>query len=191
MIICCDVDNVINNLQEAITNQFNKRHGTNYTLNDFHDYNVENVLPVKEAIAMKEMYGESGIYDIVKPLSGSQEALQKLIGMGHQVYLVTDAIPKTYGEKVEWIHHFFPFIDDAHIAAMKHKHLFKCDVMIEDNLQNLLAGINYHRICFDYEWNRSARKDWVYEVYRCSNWEQIVNVINKINEKESGAGERN
>lgn len=183
MILCVDVDNVINNLQEAVTNLFNERHGTNYTLDDFHDYNVENVLPVKEAIAMKEMYGESGIYDHVKPITGSQDGIQKLINDGHQVYLVTDAIIKNYHEKVEWLHHFFPFVDDAHIVAMKHKHLFKCDIMYEDNMHNLLAGVSYHRVCMDYPWNRDG-KDYVYDIHRCTNWGEFLDIVNKLNNEE-------
>ena len=183
MIIACDIDNVINNLQEAVTNLFNERHGTNYTIDSFTDYNIENTLSVKEAVAMKEMYSEDGIYDYVKPIDGSKNALQKLIKDGHQVYFVTDAIPSIYNEKVGWLRHFFPFVNEDHIVAMKHKHLFKCDVMIEDNIQNLLSGVHYHRICFDYPWTKNVH-DWAYGIYRCSNWDEILNAVNKLKEQE-------
>ena len=183
MIIACDVDNCLNNLQEAVIQLFNERHGTNYTVDSFNDYNIENVLPVKEAIAMKDMYGESGIYDYVKPLYGSQDGLQKLINDGHHVYLVTDAVPKNYSEKIDWIHHFFPFVNDSHIVAMKHKHLFKCELMIEDNMTNLLSGVNYHRVCIDYKWNRNG-KDYVYDIHRCINWDDVLDVVDKLKEEE-------
>ena len=183
MILCIDVDNVLGNLQEVVTNLFNERYGTTYTLDDFTDYNIENVLSVKEAITMKEMYSENGIYNYIKPIAGSQDALQKLINDGHQVYLVTDAIPKIYNEKVEWICHFYPFVDSTHIVAMKHKHLFKCDVMIEDNVQNLIAGVHYNRICMDYPWNRKVH-DCAYDIHRCSDWEQVMSIIDKLNEEE-------
>lgn len=183
MVIVCDVDNVICNLQEIVVNLFNERYGTNYTLDNFTDYDVMNVLPTDEAIAMINIYGESGLYNKVKPLIGAQDALQKLIHEGHQVYLVTDAIPKTYCEKIDFIHRYFSFIDDSHIVAMKHKHLFRCDVMIEDNLANLLAKPYYHRICFNYPWNES-KKDYVYDIYRCYNWDDIVAAINKIDDGE-------
>ena len=183
MIIMCDIDNVICNLQEAVVGLFNERYGTNYTLEDFNDYNIENVLSMQEASLMKEMYSENGIYDFVKPIAKSQNGLKKLINSGHQVYLVTDAIPRIYHEKVEWVHHFFPFIDDAHIVAMKHKHLFKCDIMIEDNMQNLISGAHYDRICFDYPWNRNFH-DHIYDIYRCEDWDVIVDVINSFNKEE-------
>lgn len=183
MVIACDVDNVLCNLQEVVVNLFNKRHGTHYTLNNFTEYDVMNILPTVEAVEMQALYSEQGLYNLVKPLPGAQDSLQKLINEGHQVYLVTDAIPKTYGEKVEFIHRYFPFIDDSHIVAMKHKHLFRCDVLIEDNLANLLAKPYYHRICFNYPWNES-KKDYVYDIHRCYNWEDIMAAINKINDGE-------
>lgn len=182
MIIACDIDNVICNLQEEVVNLFNQRYGTNYTLDTFYDYNIENVLPVRKAMAMIDIYSEDGIYDYIKPIAGSQECIQKLIKDGHQVYFVTDAIPRIYNEKVEWVHHFFPFIDNAHIVAMKHKHLFKCDVMIEDNMKNLLSGVHYSRICLDYPWNRKVYDD-IYEIHRCKNWDEIMDAINKIKEE--------
>ena len=183
MIFCIDIDNTINNLQEAVTNLFNERYGTNYTLDTFDQYDIANVLSVKESNIMQDMYGESGIYDKVKPLSGSQDVLKKLIKNGHSVYLVTDAIPCIYEEKVKWVQHFFPFINEANIIAMKHKHLFKCDVMIEDNLHNLLAGQHYDRICINYKWNNDIYDD-VYGIYRCNNWNDVMNAVNQLNDKE-------
>ena len=56
MLIACDVDNVICNLQEVVTDLFNERNGTNYTLNDFTSYDVMNVLPTEEAVQMQAMY---------------------------------------------------------------------------------------------------------------------------------------
>ena len=184
MVLCIDVDNVICNLQEVVIELFNKRYGSHYTMEDFKEYDVMNVLPTQDAIVMKDMYGESGLYDQVKPLSKAQESLEKLINMGHSVYLVTDAIPKTYGEKVEFIHRYFPFIDDAHIVAMKHKHMFKCDIMIEDNMTNLLAKPYYHRICLNYPWNEAKKNfDWVHEIMRAYSWTDVLSFIEDINSR--------
>jgi 5'(3')-deoxyribonucleotidase len=179
MVIAIDMDNVLCNLQEVVINLFNKRYGTNYTSEDFTDYDVAQILPKNEAILMKKMYGEDNLYSNIKPIFGAQNAVEKLINAGHQVYVVSDIIPKTYAEKVEWIKFYFPQIDEAHIVAMKHKHLFKCDVLIEDSLQNLLAGHYYERICFDYAWNRQV-KDYVYNIHRVSSWKEVLDVINKL-----------
>lgn len=179
MIIGIDCDNVLCNLQKVVVELFNDRYDTNYTIEDFKNYDVAQNLPKNEAILMKEMYGEANLYSHVKPLLGAQNAVEKLINAGHQVYVVSDVIPKTYAEKVEWLKFYFPQIDEAHIVAMKHKHLFRCDVMVEDNLQNLIAKPYYERICFDYPWNREVR-DYVYNIHRVSSWKEAMGVINKL-----------
>lgn len=183
MTIVVDIDDTICNMQQTAINIFNSRYSTNYSIADFHDYDVMNCMPVEDATKMLEIYGEPGFYNHVKPFKGAQNGIQKLINNGHQVYLVTNAIPSTYGEKVEFIKRYFPCIDSAHIVAMKHKHLFSCDVMVEDCLQNLLAKSTYHRVCFNQPWNAGA-KDWVYGIYRCNNWDDVIAAINKISESE-------
>ena len=61
--------------------------------------------------------------------------------------------------------------------------MFKCDVMIEDNLSNLIAKPYYHRILINWPWNQS-NKDYVYDINRCYNWDDVLAAINKINELE-------
>lgn len=183
MVIVCDIDDTLCNLQETTINIFNERFGSHYKIKDFTEYNIMNVLPVQDAISMIEIYGEHGLYDKVKPLPGAQKSLEKLINLGHNVYLVTAAIAKTYGEKVDFIKRYFPYIDDDHIVSMKHKWMLNADIMIEDNLETLLAKPNYHRICLNMPWNQSD-KDWVYGVHRCHNWNEIMATVNKISEVE-------
>lgn len=183
MVIAVDIDDTICNLQEVVISLFNQRYGSNYSMNDFTEYNIMNILSPQDASVMKDMYGESGLYNKVKPLPRAQEALQKLINMGHQIYLVTAAVPKTYGEKVEFVRRYFPFIDDAHIVCMKHKWMFKCDVMIEDNYETIIAKPYYHRILINQPWNQS-NKDYVYGIHRCYNWNDVLAAVNKISELE-------
>ena len=183
MIICVDVDDVICNLQETVIKLFNERFGSNYSMKDFTEYNIMNVLPTQDGINMKNMYGESGLYDKVKPITGAQEGLRKLINAGHTIYFVTAAVPKTYGEKVDFIKRYFPFVDGDHIVSMRHKWMFKCDVMIEDNYETLITKPYYHRIVMNQPWNQS-NKDYIYGIHRCYNWNDIVDAVNKISELE-------
>lgn len=183
MVIMVDVDDVLCNLQEVVVSLFNERYGTHYAMNDFHSYDIMSVLPNQDGVVMRDMYGEQGLYNKVKPIRGAQESLQKLINMGHQVYVVTAAIPSTYGEKVEFVKRYFPFIDESHIVCMKHKWMMNCDLMIEDNLSTLLAKPSYHRICMDQPWNRDVN-DWAYGIHRCHNWNEILTAVNKISEME-------
>ena len=179
-----DVDGVLNNLQDGVIKVFNERYNKSYTMGDFKHYNVSECLNKADAINFVKLYGEKGIYDLVSPLNGAQAVINKLKKQGHEVYIVTDSLPSIFEEKVNWIKFHFKDIDDGHIVAMKHKWLFKCDVMIDDNLDNLLSGYHYERVCFDYNWNRDVR-DEVYGIHRVSNWHDVLNTVNKINQKWS------
>lgn len=179
MIYCIDCDNVLGNLQEVVVKIFNARYGTSYTLNTFTKYNVSECLVKEDAIKMNALYNEAGIYDNVKPIHGAQDMIQKLIRAGHEVYIVTDAAACIFEEKCNWIKFHFPQIDDAHIICMKHKWLFKCDVMIEDNLNNLISGYHYDRIVIDYPWNQA--NDEAYGIYRAFSCKDVIDAVNKIN----------
>ena len=184
MVICVDCDNVLCDLQDTVIKIFNDRYGTSYTIDDFTSYNIMECINLKDALNMTNIYGEPGLYDLVKPLKNSKNIIQKLKRSGHEVYVVTDAIPGTFSEKANWINMHLG-IDNEHIVSMKHKWLFKCDVMIEDNMDNLLGGHHYDRICFDYPWNKHTR-DEVYGINRVQGWNEAFDVINKINKKWSG-----
>ena len=180
MIIACDCDNTLNNLQEATIKVFNERYGTKYTMKDFKNYNISECLNKDNAMNFVALYNEPGIYDIVNPLNDAQKALLKLKKDGHDIYIVTNSSPSIFNEKCNWLKFHFN-IDEEHIISMKNKWLFKCDLMIEDNIDNLLGGHHYERICVNYPWNRNVR-DEVYGIHRCNNWKEIVSVVNKINE---------
>ena len=188
MIIVCDVDNCLNNLVKVALDMCNEElhnagYNTSYDLNDITAYNMDNCLPPEVAQIIKSIFNGSSVWDFVKPISGAQNSLEKLINKGHQVYLATDNCPDTYGDKVAWIRRFFPFIDASKIICIKDKWMLRADVMIEDCLQTLLAKPYYHRIVMDYPWNRSIH-DYAYDIHRCSNWDEIVDAIDKINERE-------
>lgn len=187
MLIVTDVDGVLNNLMEAALNEYNKKYNTSYSLKDITTYNLDDCFEPEMSRDLKEIFNTSEIWNKVKAVSGAHNALQKLINDGHQVYMATDNNPNTYGNKVAWIKRFFPFIDTSKIICIKDKWILKADIMIEDNLQTLLAKPYYHRILIDHPWNhQSEYKDYAYEIHRCKNWGEVANAINKIVEMESG-----
>jgi 5'(3')-deoxyribonucleotidase len=183
MIIVTDVDGVLNNLMSAVLDVYNNQHKTSFVLDDIKTYNIGNCFEPEVAKGMKDIFNSPTIWKKVKPVNKASECLEKLVNKGHQVYLVTDNCPDTYGEKVKWIKRFFPFVESSKVVCMRDKWLLRADVMIEDNLQTLLAKPYYHRVLMDHPWNREVHDD-VYDIHRCSNWNEIVNVINKIDREE-------
>ena len=179
MIIQCDVDGVLNNLMKVTLNVFNENHGHHYTLEDITTYNLSNCFEQNEANIMKKIFENPDIWNKVKPIPGSQDGLQKLIRDGHVVYLVTNNSPYTYGQKFDWIRTYFPFVDPSKIICMSDKWMLNCDIMIEDCYETLIAKPYYYRICYDQPWNQS-NKDYVYDIHRCHNWDDVLAAVNKI-----------
>ena len=182
MIICLDVDGVINNLMEVTLEIYNERYHANYKLDDITAHNLNNCFELDVANKMQSIFKEAEIWNKVKPVAGSQEVVKRLIRNGHQIYFVTNNNPHTYGQKFDWIRNYFPFIEESKIVCMSDKWNFRCDIMIEDCYETLIARPYYHRILMNQPWNKNVR-DYAYGIYRCNNWEQIENVVNNINEE--------
>lgn len=186
MVFCIDVNGTLNNLMEATLEEYNKKYSATYSLSDVTTYNLDNCFESNVVRRMKKIFCTADIWNKIKPMEGAQEALQKLINDGHQIYLATDNDPITYGDEIAWIKRFFPFIDASKIICIKDKWILRADVMIEDNLQTLLARPYYHRILIDHPWNSAYEyRDFAYDIYRCKTWKDVLNAINKIIEMES------
>ena len=111
-------------------------------------------------------------------MSGSQKALKQIIKKGHQIYLATATDPINFQWKIEWLKQHFPFIPSDNVIRIMDKSLLKCDVLIDDCLDNLTT-IFCERVCIDSPWNQSASKDYAYDIQRAYSWDDIIDIINK------------
>jgi 5'(3')-deoxyribonucleotidase len=78
---------------------------------------------------------------------------------------------------------YFPFIPKENLIRIHRKELFKMDVLIEDCMENLKKHM-YDRIIFDCPYNQDKRIDYIYNIHRVFDWDEVTNVINKLNEEE-------
>lgn len=179
MIICVDVDNILNDLAQKTLELYNSRYNKNIQMSDITSYNFFDCLPHEDASCIISLFEEKELWDSLKPLPDSQEALKSLIKNEHKVYLATATNPINFKWKVDWLQKYFPFIHSDNIIRIMDKSLLKCDIMIDDNLDNLIGSF-CDRICLDYPWNHSASKDVSYDIKRVNNWNQIPNIINNI-----------
>lgn len=179
-IVCCDMDNVLNNLMERTLEMYNNKYGTNYTPVDVHSYELEESFHVEEAENMKKLFLEKELWDGLVPVEKAQWGLKYLINSGHDVYIVTATDALNFPWKIEWTKRYFPFLDEKNIIRIHNKSLIAADVLIEDCYANLTNSNCFtERILLDYPWNQS-NKDYVYGINRAYNWEDIVRFVNKI-----------
>lgn len=182
MTIVCDVDDVLNDLSQKVVELYNARSGKNLQVSDITSYNFSECLPQEDADALCALFQEKELWDSLEPIPGSQNGLKKLIQQGHKVYLATATHYKNFAWKMEWLNKHYSFFDHKNVIRIIDKSLLKTDVMIDDCLDNLINNV-CERICIDKPWNRSSLKDYTYDIYRVSNWNEIPNVINDFERK--------
>lgn len=182
MIICFDIDNVMNDLTEKTITLYNARANKNIQISDITTYNFYDCLPKEDADGIIALFKDKGLWDSLKPLPYSQEALKKLIKQGHRILLATATDPINFEWKVEWLKQYFGFIPTDNIIRIMDKGLLRIDVMVDDHLSNLISNV-CERVCLDYPWNQSKSKDYAYNIKRAYNWNDIINIINNIERK--------
>lgn len=179
MIIMCDIDGVLNNLVEQTLTIYNSRNGKNIQLSNITSYNFYDCLPREDAEGIMSLFKEKSLWDSLKPLQNSQESLKKLIKRGHQIYLATATDSINFEWKIKWLKQYFPFISSDNVIRIMDKSLLKCDVLIDDCLDNLISNFT-ERVCFNQPWNQSKSKDYAYSIRRAYSWNDVVNIIKNI-----------
>lgn len=182
MIIACDIDGVLNDLVEKTLDVYNFRNDKNIQISDITSYNFFDCLPSDDAKGIVKLFKEKSLWDSLKPIQGAQEALKQLVKKGHKVYLATATDPVNFQWKIDWLKQYYSFIPSDNVIRITDKSLLKCDVLIDDCLDNLIGNFA-ERVCLDYPWNQSSTKDYAYSIHRCRNWDEILNVVNKIEQE--------
>lgn len=179
MIICVDIDNILNNLTEKVIEVYNTRNNKDIQMASITSYNFYDCLSREDANDIIDLFKEKSLWDSLKPLEGSQNGLKQLLKMGHKVYLATATDTLNFDWKVAWIKQYYPFIPEDNIIRIIDKSLLKCDVLVDDCLDNLIGSFA-ERITLDYPWNHNELKDYAYSIRRAYNWTDIINIISDI-----------
>ena len=182
MIIMCDLDAVLNDLIPKTLAVYNYRSNKNIQMQNITTYHINECLPKDDADKIYELWQDKALWDSLEPVTDSQWGIETLINMGHKVVIATATYYEQFAWKLEWIKKYFPMIDTNDVIRINDKSLLRCDVLIEDNLQQLIKSY-CERICLDYPYNHDEVKDEVYDIYRASNWRDVVKYINDIERK--------
>ena len=182
MIIMCDIDGVLNNLIEKVLELYNSRTGKNIQISDITRYNFSECLPQEDADAICGLFKEKELWNSLTPIQHSQKCLKNLSIQGHKIIIATATDPVNFEWKCQWMKLHFPFISTDNIIRIMDKSLLKCDVMIDDHIDNLISNF-CERIVIDAPWNKVSSKDVAYDIYRAYDWHDVINIINNIERK--------
>lgn len=180
MRILCDIDSVLDNLQQCVLNQYNQEHGTAYTYDDITDYNLYVSLPAHVAEEMMKLYSKPSVIKAMEPLEGAMKYLHQ-INDEHELYIVTSTYHNAYDNKIDWLLYHYPFLKEQQVICAHTKGMVNGDVMIDDCLAQLRSHMYAKRICFNYPWNQQSElQDEVYGIIRVSNWREAYDAIEDI-----------
>ena len=155
MVILVDMDDVLEQLVEAIVKYNNTHYGTDVSAYDVTEWNLAKAFPsLSREMVYSPEYDES-FWATVEPMPGAETVLRRLINEGHEVYVVTASTYQTIKQKMDdLLFRWFPFLDWDHVIVTKNKQMINGDVLIDDGPHNLNGG-TYRKILFDRPHNRS------------------------------------
>lgn len=177
--IIVDIDNTINNLVEQTIEIYNSEYGKDLKIEDFVEYDPFKILPYEDALLFVELRNHEDFWMTLSPYKNAQWGIRKLINDGHDVYLATSVWPYNFPWLYESLQHYFGIVPANNVIRIQNRGLLNCDILIDDNLDGLLSHKTAFRICMDQPWNQSSWDD-VHMINRCHNWEEIIEVVDKI-----------
>lgn len=188
MLIAVDIDNCLNNLCEAVLEVYNTDSGDNLILSDITAYHIESFVKPAYKDNFFHYFLDREVWKKIKVKPQCREVLAKLYNEGHQIIFVTTTEPENLPKKRNWLMRNFPFLDiRKSLFCCPVKQLIKCDILIDDYLENLTGDRSYTSICFDMPYNQTD--DWLIpDFYRAYNWQDVYKIITELSFSELRLG---
>ena len=186
--ILLDVDEVIcfSGFLEAVNEFMN----TNYVMDDFTEYYIDEVAVPKERFNEFNNYiRERNFYENAEILPNAIETI-KILNDLYNIFICSSCVNpfdiegsgKFFKNKYEFLRSILPFIKPEHIIFTSSKHLIKADIQIDDRLSNLDNNIET-KILFPSYHNKDITNEELVQkgVIRAGyDWREGWNEVKKI-----------
>ena len=187
MTILVDMDDVLEQLLDAMIRYNNARYGSCTTLEDVREWDLTKAFPTLTPEQAYSSEFDKSFWKSVKPMPGADEALRTLLARGHEIYVVTASIYQTIPEKLDDVlFRYFPYIDEAHVIITSRKQMIRGDILVDDGPHNFPGG-DYYKILFDAPHNRSFDESTVGAV-RVKNWQEALEAIERYEQQRRRSG---
>lgn len=172
-IIACDLDGVLNNLNQLWLARYNKDYNDNFTLEQWIHWQPEILVKPECGLHIYDYLKEPGFFSSrsMQPQPFSQEVTKRLAEY-YDFRVVTAYIPETCIDKCEFIDTYYPWIGSQNVVFCNDKSIIKAKYLIDDGPHNHdhFDGIN---IVVDYPYSRDCHP----ELKHVSNWLEIEKFI--------------
>ena len=187
-IILVDMDDVLENLQEAWIKRLNEIFERNVDWTKVTNWSVELYYPSLTRKQILSPLFEDNFWNTVKPKEDAIKILKKLHEENYSIYLVTSSAYATLNNKFsQALWPYFPFIDENHIIITNCKQLIRGQVLIDDGIHNFIDKPfkpSYYKILFTANTNKNYNT-FSTDITRVSNWYEIYSIIEGLFEIEN------
>ena len=147
--ILVDMDQVLNNLLNRWVEYLNARYGEDANARDIKKWDLSCVYPGLTKEEVDRPISEDAFWEGLGTMPHSVETLERMIGDGHEVYVVTAAsVYRTIPAKIDWLLANYPFLTWEDVVIVRKKQMVSGDVLIDDAVHNLEGG-DYFKILVD------------------------------------------
>ena len=166
----------------ALLNQFLN---TNYTFDNVKTYFLQDLIPVNRKAEWEEFFYKQNVYNYTTFVKDAYEIMEKL-SKKYELYIVTAYIfrdneyysANNLKNKYEWLSKNLPFIPPQNYIFTTNKEIIKCDIKIDDRLQNL-EGEAESKLLFSAYHNKDISKERLERegVIRVNGWKDIEKLL--------------
>lgn len=174
-VILCDVDDVVADLLGEWIRRYNRDWNDTLTRDDFTDWDCTKFVKPECGVRFYRYLDQAEIYSAVKPVEGSQAAIETLRSNGHRVVFVTAGI---HPGKYEWLrdYGFLKHPRDYVIAA--DKSLIQGTALIDDRLSTMRDYTGGRAILFGRPHNDPVHGHTIpAHVTRCAGWPAVLECL--------------
>lgn len=183
--ILIDIDEVI--CYTSFIDRINEFKNTNYKLEDFKNYYIDDILEEDEREKFYDFYLAHDVYANVQMVDKSVESIKKL-SEKYEIYLYSACVMfnrerqsgKLFADKYNFIMRELPFIKPANIIFTNTKNMFVGDIQIDDKLKNLI-GPTKTKLLFTAYHNKELTDEELEKnnVIRVNNWDEVLEFLNQ------------
>lgn len=182
MVIGFDLDGVVVDSPQQVVRYINEHLGTNYNMNDFKTYCMEDALPDQFKWIVGMAFKDSIMWKKVSLINGSYDVIKKLYEEGHDIYFATSSLPVNLQKKIGHLSRCLDFFPTdyvwRHTINIHHKQLLKFDVMVDDALFNLNGSREYFSVCMDMPYNQT--EELIPNFTRAKDWNEVYSRIKMV-----------
>ena len=178
-----DFDDTI--CQSVFLKKVNEFLGTDYKLENFKDYLIDDVVPVEQKQDYYDSFFKSNPYIGIGLIDGAKEALEKL-NEYYDIYVCSACVmpmnvkgsAKLFGFKYDYLLKELPFLDPNKFIFTSSKDIVCGDVFIDDYLHNLNGNIKTKLLFSTYHNKHFTDEELASKgVKRVDSWQEICKIL--------------